>query len=47
MFKIKAAVVLYTENFEYEFPQDLVDSMSDVGYYPENEFDINNLDLEY
>ena len=43
----KAAVVLYTENFEYEFPQDLVDSMSDVGYYPENEFDINNLDLEY
>ena len=43
----KAAVVLYTENFDYEFPKDLVDSMSDVGYYPENEFDINNLDLEY
>lgn len=43
----KAATVLYTENFDYEFPQDLVDSMSDVGYYPESEFDINNLDLEY
>ncbi len=43
----KAAIVLYIENFDYEFPQDIVDSMSDIGYYPENEFDINNLDLEY
>jgi hypothetical protein len=43
----KAAVVVETLDFEYDFPEDLVDSMSDVGYYPENEFDINNLDLEF
>jgi hypothetical protein len=43
----KAVVVVETLDFEYDFPEDLVDSMSDVGYYPESEFDINNLDLEY
>lgn len=43
----KAAVVIETLEFNYDFPEDLVDSMSDVGYYPESEFDINNLDLEY
>lgn len=43
----KAAVVVEMLEFEYDFPKDLVDSLPDIGYYPEQEIDINNLDLEY
>ena len=41
----KAAVVVEMLEFEYDFPDDVLDSMSDINYYPESNF--NHEDLEY
>jgi len=41
----KAVVVVEMLEFEYDFPEDVLDSMSDVNYYPESNF--NPDDLEY
>lgn len=41
----EAAVVVETLEFKYDFPDDVLDSMPDVNYYPESNF--NPDDLEY
>jgi hypothetical protein len=45
LFRIKAAVVVEMLEFEYDFHEDVLDSMPDVNYYPESNF--NPDDLEY
>lgn len=47
MLKIKAAVVVEMLEFEYDFPEDLLDNLPDVNYYPENGFDPDNFEMEY
>jgi len=41
----KAAVVIEMLEFEYDFPEDVLDNMPDINYYPESNFNLE--DLEY
>lgn len=43
--KDKPVVAIFIDDYEYKTPEDFVDSMPDVNYYPESEF--NPDDLEY
>ena len=40
----KAAVFVETLEFDYETPEDFVDTSFDVGYRPESEFNFDNFD---